>query len=118
MKLVYPILLLAVVLAACDTTPANEDDQNPLPGADFIRVTANPNPVQSQGEVVIQVTVADSIRENASYLWSLPEQDSITMVNSIRWQAPQQVGTYDFSVLVVNPPSQSANATFEIDVIP
>ena len=107
-----------MVFSSCDSTPDNEDDQNPLPGADFIRVTANPNPVQTEGVVVIQVTVADSIRENVSYLWSLPEKDSITMVNSIRWQAPGQIGTYDFSVLVVNPPSQSANATFEVEVIP
>ena len=39
------------------------------------------------------------------------------MVNSIRWQAPVETGTYDFSVLVVNPPNQSANANFEIEVI-
>ena len=107
-----------MVFSGCDSTPDNKDDQNPLPGADFIRVTANPNPVQPEGAVVIQVTVSDSIRENASYLWSLPEKDSITMVNSIRWQAPAQIGMYDFSVLVVNPPNQSANATFEIEIIP
>lgn len=118
MNPIYPLLLLVMVLSACDTTPNNEDEQDPLPGADFIRVTANPNPVRIEGTVAIQVTVADSIRENASFLWSLPEKDSVTMINSIRWQAPDQIGTYDFSVLVVNPPSQSANATFEIEVIP
>lgn len=118
MKPIYPLLLLVMVLSACDTTPDNEDDQTFLPGADFIRVTATPNPVPAEGTVVIQVTVADIMRENTSYLWSLPERDSLTMVNSIRWQAPVEVGTYMFSVLVVNPPDQSANATFEIEVIP
>jgi len=117
MKRIYPLLLLAILFSACDSTPDNEDDQNPLPGADFIRVTANPNPVQAEGAVTIRVTVADTTGENTSYLWSLPEKDSVTMVNSIRWQAPVEIGTYDFSVLVVNPPNQSANANFEIEVI-
>ncbi|MBX2819698.1 MAG: hypothetical protein KTR29_08450 [Rhodothermaceae bacterium] len=117
MKRIYPLLLLVLVFSACDSTPNNEDDQSPLPGADFIRVTANPNPVQAEGAVVIRVTVADTTGENTSYLWSLPEKDSVTMVNAIRWQAPEQTGSYDFSVLVVNPPNQSANANFEIEVI-
>ena len=118
MKLICLLLFLLTALTGCDSTPDSEDDLTPLPGADFIRVNVTPNPVQAEGTVVIQVTVADSVRENGSYLWSLPEKDSTTMVNSIRWQAPEQVGTYDFSVLVVNPPNQSANANFKVEVIP
>ena len=55
MKRIYPLLLLAMVFSAFDSTPGDEDDQDPLPGADFIRVTANLNPVRA-----IRVTVADT----------------------------------------------------------
>ena len=116
----YLLLLTSVIaLLCCSSFDADQSDQDLSLGSEIIRVTTTPNPVKLEGVVEIQCFVADSLREDATYFWTLPDSDTTTAVNTISWKAPIDPGNYPFRVFVVNPsPGQSANTNFTVEVIP
>ena len=104
----FLLLSPALLLAGCDAYQDGGGEKGEPAQTELLRVEVIPNPVVASDTALFRATIKDSLDKRFRYEWtrSLGEfvgvgpryRLAITDTNSVRWVAPNELGTFGFTV--------------------